>query len=161
MAIYLQAPGLRGNVTTKGYQQWVALNDVEFPGIYRKVTISSGRSHDRHISQAEFGDITMSKDMDSSSCQWFDAAHSATPFASVDIHYVTTGDPNFTFAKLRLTDALVTYYADSMSTHGSMPLETIRLSYKTIERTFIPRGASNAPESQQVTGFDLAQYQKM
>ena len=92
--------------------------------------------------------------MDKSSPAFFEAVHSCTVFPSIELHYVRSGSPVKTFAKTKLSDVVVTHYAERHCGEG-LPIESIRLSYAEIERIFVPHEANNESGSQIVTGYNL------
>ncbi|MCK4869946.1 MAG: type VI secretion system tube protein Hcp [Gammaproteobacteria bacterium] len=160
MGIYLKVPGANGDVTTKGYEGWIELFDVDFGGITNPTKMRIGQSQSRMHTFPAFGQLTIIKQLDKSSVHFFEAAHSGKVFPQLDIHYVSTGNELFTYAKTTLKDASISHYADSFKGQGEMPEELIRLAYTHIERTFVPRDANNKPGSQLVWGYDLVTAQK-
>lgn len=157
MAIYLKVDGATGNVTTKGYEQWIDCQELEFAGISTTIEQTIGDDMDRVVQYPHFSLIQLTKHLDSSSIFFFEHAHNRQSLSSVDIHSVRVSDPVFTFSKIRLTNVIVAHYSEFMSAgHTAKPTEQIALSYTAIEKTYIPQESNGTTGSPITSGYDLA-----
>jgi hypothetical protein len=59
MAIYMQLPGIQGPVTTKGYEGWIQISDLEFGGIQNGMQMQLGKQMDRFNQQPNFGQVVL------------------------------------------------------------------------------------------------------
>ncbi len=160
MAMYMNFDGAKGNATAKGYENWVELNDVEFAGVRASVGMEVGQKMDRFHSKPAFGEVVIGKGLDGASQKLFEAAHSGAVIPSLEIDYVMTGDPNFTYSKLKLTNVAVTHFGDRNSGNGK-PQEVVRLAYTQMSRTYVPRNSAGSAGSQSVSGFDVENATKL
>ena len=162
MTIYLKIEGVSGSVTAKNYEGWIAASDVDFAGVGNTTQMEVGRQVDRVNSKPYMGQVAIIKSLDKASAKFFEAAHSAKPFSSVDIAYVTTGDPNFTYAKVTLKNVVVTHYSDQFNArYNGRPSELVCLAYTDMKRSFTPRSSSNGLTSPVVAGYSVEQAQKL
>ncbi len=160
MSIYCRINEIKGNVTAKGYEGNIDLIDVDFGGIKTSAKMKVGQKMDRMMSSPNFHQVTIIKRLDKSSISFFEHAHSGKVIPQVDILYVTTGDPNFTYSKTTLKEVLISAYNDWHDGENH-PTELIRLAYTKIERTFTPRDQNNRPTSPLTTGYDLENAQQI
>ena len=161
MAIYMKIPGVYGEVTNSDFHAWIDLDSVNFTGITTPTNDIVGRGTSRAVTIPRFGAIAITKAVDKSSIALFEAAHSGKTFPSVEIDFVTTGDPAFAYEKIKLTNVMVTHYSEQKSSEDSRPQEFITLAYEQIEKTYIPRDAENVAQSPITSGFSLPQAKSM
>jgi type VI secretion system secreted protein Hcp len=162
MAIYLKIPSTSGNVTTEGFKNWIEVSDIEFSGVSAPVNMQIGNSINRNSSRPKFGEVTIIKNQDQSSNVLFDAVHSGQSFDQVEFNYTSTGSQSVVYGKLILTNAMVTHYSDSH--HGDAqgtPQEIVRFAYTKMQRTVVPRDATNKPGSPNSAGYDLEKATKI
>jgi type VI secretion system secreted protein Hcp len=162
MAIYLKSSKLSGNTSTSGYENWVNCHTIEFNGISSTVSQTIGNDMDRVIQHPNFGAIRLTKSLDKSSIALFEFAHSRQVIPEVDIHYVTTTDPSFTFAKLKLNDVIISHFSEYYGDGDQhKPSEQVMLSYTRIEKTYIPQKVDGSAGSPIISGYDLTQGQAL
>lgn len=162
MAIYMQLGSIKGNVTTSSYADWIDCQEVEFCGIDNTVSQRVGNDMDRVTNHPKFGMIRLSKYLDQSSIDIFQAAHKHQVIPSTDIHYVNVNDPIFTFSKINLKDVIVTHYSELYtSTQHYKPIEHIILAYTQIEKTYIPQATDGKAGSPITSGFNLSNGQPL
>jgi len=151
----MKVPGVKGGVNARGYENWIALADVEFAGVSSHVPMTIGEARDQFGGYPHFGQVSLLKEMDQASHHFFEAVHSRKVFDDVEIHYVTTGSPNEAYAKIHLKNAMITHFADRHSAISKHPLEAVQIAYTQIQRTFVPRDAKNNMQTPLITGYDL------
>lgn len=161
MAIYLKADGINGNVSTQGYQGWVEINKFRFNGISQTVEQRTGRLKDRIQGMARFGNIIVQKNADSSTSAWFSYAHSSNVIPTVEIEFLTTSSPSFTYQTFKLTNAFVSHFSQEHAQIDDHPQELLILAYETVQISYIPRGVDNLAGSPSKAGYDLAQAVKV
>ena len=162
MSIYLKVPNVSGNVTTKNYEGWVSLDDVEFAGIVNRIKMKTGQVTDRLGSYPCIGEVTFIKSQDKTSHAFFEAAHNGQTFPQLQIDYVTNENNPTAFSKLILKNAAVTLFADKYNAHSNeQPKEIVRVIYSQMQRTHIPRDNQHKFGSPISTGYDLEKATKV
>jgi type VI secretion system Hcp family effector len=161
MTIYAKIAGISGDVTAEGYENWIPLLAVDFPGINRPVNITIGHRMGRYAHTPKFGEIVILKNVDRTSHFLFEATHTGKVIDQVEIDYVTSGDKPLGYSKIKLSNVAVTHSYETFDSELNKPIELIRLAYTKIEKTYIPRDATNSFESPLVTGYDLETAQSL
>lgn len=161
MSIFLHLDNVEGSVTAAGYENWIEVSDVTFPGVSSNLNMQVGKTIDRYASRPSFAPLVLLKPLDKSSTPLFEAAHNGNVFPTAEIHYASTGNPLFTYAKIILSNASITHYSERASAHGSRPEEILRMAYSQIQRIYIPRGPENQQGSPLITGYDIEQAKSM
>ena len=161
MAIYLKIPNVNGDVSTQNFKQWIAVNDIEFSGINKPITLRVGETMDRNTSFPTFSHITFLKHFDTSSTALFQAAHTSETFDKVEFNFVSSGNNPTVYGKLILHNVVVTHYGNKHSAEAVRPKELITLAYTQIEQTFIPHDNNNKTGSPLITGYDLEKAKKL
>lgn len=161
MAIFMKVDGVTGSATHSGYEGWVSVKAADFTGIVQPVHQIVGRMKDRLSELPIIGQIEIIKEVDDSSLQLFQAASSGKVIPNVEIDFVTSGDPSFTYEKIALTDVIISRYREKHRDGAVRPNEYIWLSYATINKTFYPRGADNTAGSPQRAGYDLSSGKRL
>ena len=161
MAIFMRIDGITGSATHSGYEGWIELEHVDFTGITQAVEHVVGRAANRVSSFPSFGQVEIMKHVDDSSLALFQGASSAKVFPSVEIDFVTSGDPSFTYEEIVLTDVIFSFYQELNSRGAHKPLELLNLHYTEIQKTYYPRGADNTAGSPQRAGYDLVAGKKL
>jgi type VI protein secretion system component Hcp len=159
MAIYAKVEGVKGDVTTKGFEGFIELLGVESPVVSRSVRMDVGKNMDRGLGMPQFGRIKLLKAADSSSHKFFEAVHDGSVFPTVEIHHVMVSNTPLTYAKLILKNVAVDFYGDR-ATQNHHLIESIRLAYSGIQRSFVPRDANNKPKTPIITGYDITKASK-
>jgi len=161
MAIYMKINGMNGNVSVKNYENWIALENLEFSGVSTSVKRQVGTTQNRVAGEPRFGDINVIKVADPSSVKLFENAHSGTVIPQAEIHFTSTGNPPFAYSKYILKNVLVSHYSEEHDAQSGKPKEYLTLNYETIQKTYIPRDEKNNAGSPMISGYDTAQAEKM
>lgn len=161
MAIFMNIDGIHGSVTHASYRGWIELKHFDFTGITQHVEHVVGRMNNRVSSFPSFGQIEIYKQVDDSSLKLFQAASSAKVIPTIEIDFVTSGDPGFTYEEIELTNVIISHYQEVHSAGAQLPLERMNLHYTEIQKTYIPRGANNTAGAPQRAGYDLAAGKKL
>jgi type VI protein secretion system component Hcp len=112
MSIYMKADGISGSVTHSGYEGWIELEHADFTGISQGIEHVVGRMNNRVSSFPTFGQVEIFKSVDESSLKLFQAACSAKVIPTVQIDFVTSADPGFTFESIELSDVIFSFYQE-------------------------------------------------
>ncbi len=160
MAIYCNFKGTSGNVTTKGYEQWIELLEVAFTGIDSHIATAIGRKEIRIKSDPTYGDFYIVKHTDNSSTTFFDYVNNSTSIPSLVIDYVHTDDELKKFMSYTLKNVLISHYSH-VANGTAMPLERVGLSYQSIEKQIIPYDSRGIQMSPMVAGYNLTSASKL
>ena len=161
MGIYMKATDMQGNVTAQNFQNWIELESVHFGGISNAVSTKPGNSQNRVSGHPMVGDISIVKSSDSSSIALFEAANGQKVIPSVEIDFVSSGNPAFVYEKLKLTNVLISAHSFEHASEMGKTIEFYTLNSETIERTYIPRTAANTVGNPQISGYNLSTARKM
>jgi type VI secretion system secreted protein Hcp len=168
MTIYMQFDDIEGDVTAKGHENWIALNDVDF-NVKRQLSTDPGRIADREGSRPAISEITLTKKMDKSSPHLFSESCVGKAKSEVKIDICQTNDSLTPYAEVTLNNVIVSGYdvtTDNYTTHTDKdgkstqvkekyPLEKITLSFDKIELRYTPFDSQNNPQSPIPAGYDL------
>jgi len=81
---------VKGNVTAKGYEGMIALRHFKF-GVFRKISMESGKMANRESSTPEFSTIHIEKREDISTVGLFRSSVVGSKGKRAVIHFVRTG----------------------------------------------------------------------
>jgi type VI secretion system secreted protein Hcp len=154
MAIYMQYEGIKGDVTTDGFKEWIDLSSMQF-GVGRAITMTTGKAANRAHGAPSFSEITVSREFDMSSTGLLQSVVSGTDGKTVKIVIVeTSGKDLKKYVEYELADVMVSSY--SVSSGGGVPSESISLSYTKITMSYTASDkAGKAGNVPRVT-YDLA-----
>ena len=111
MAIYMRAGKIKGNVTTKDYEEWVEINHFSYPGVSNTFDTPIGKTGDRITRRPDFSEIIVTKFADVSSAYFFERAFSGDVTDTIDIHFVSTGNPPETYEQWQLKNVLISHFS--------------------------------------------------
>ena len=152
MAIYLEYDGIKGDATHDEHKDWITCESVDW-GVGRAISTPVGSAKNREASEPSVAEVTVSKEMDSSSVYLFQESCTGQKGKTVKIHLVSTGSPGATYLEYTLTNALVSGY--SVSSGGDRPTESVTLNYTKLEMKYVPLDKDNKPGSPVTKGYDL------
>ncbi len=161
MSIYMKADKIQGNVTTKGFENWIALDSLTFGGVSVSLSEIVGKADNRVNNRPSFGEISIVKTTDQSSILLFEYANTQKVIPNVEIDFVSTATPPVVYERIRLTSVLVSSHSFEHHDGIDKTIEYYTLNYGTIERTYTPRSQGNIAESPYITGYNLPNAQKM
>ncbi|CBS86350.1 Hcp family type VI secretion system effector [Azospirillum lipoferum] len=153
MAIYVKYDGIDGEATHETHKKWLDVSSLQW-GVGRAISTPSGSTANREASEPSVSEVTITKQMDSSSPKFFVESCTGAIGKKVQIHLVTTGSPGNTYAEYTLTNALVSAY--SMSSGGDRPSESISISFTKMEYKFIPYDDKNKAGTPISVSYDLS-----
>jgi type VI secretion system secreted protein Hcp len=122
------AGGLKGEVTTKGYEGWIAIDSFQI-GAGVGVSFPSGSSN-REISAPSFSEMTITKSADKTSTGFFSSMTAGTNLPELRLFVPPLSNPG-RFIKIYLKNVLVS--GVSWSSGGEVPSESVSLNYEAIK----------------------------
>jgi type VI secretion system secreted protein Hcp len=155
MSIYMKADGITGNVTDSQYKDMIRVNDFHFGGVSNHAKTVVGRDESRINSRPSFGAIWISKPSDTSSINLFQAVHNGESIKFVEFYFVSSGNPNFTYEKIKLSNVIFSHFSLEHDSESQAPIEFMSLDYTDIERTYIPRDKENNIGNPRTSGYSL------
>lgn len=154
MAIYMKYASINGDVTTKGFENYIELHSYQW-GVGRGVAMQSGSAQGRESSLPSLSEITVTKDYDVSSPDLLKEALKGGA-ETVDIVFTRTnkaGTGVDKYLEVKMTDVIMSGL--SQSSGGDKPSESMSLNYSTISFTSIPMKDDGTPGTQSVVSFNL------
>jgi type VI secretion system secreted protein Hcp len=134
MAAYLKyGDTFKGESLAEGHKGWIEIHSVQW-GCGRTISTPVGGSSKREACSPQVNEVTISKQMDSTSPL---LAQEALVGKAVDatIELVETDANQLeTFLSIKLTNAMVSGY--SMASSGTRPNESLSLNFTKIEYTY-------------------------
>lgn len=156
----MKIDGINGNVTAKGYEKWIELEELEY-GLGRGITShEAGHQSNRGASAPSFTELTITKEVDETSPNLFLETCTGKG-KTVQIHFCETGDTIQSYLEFTFSDVLLTGYSFSgFSGDGRQPTERVSFNYTKIVQTYKPYDDKGAAGSQIAAGYDLIAAQK-
>jgi len=154
MGMYMNYPGLTGDATEQGFQNWIALDSVHF-GSNRTVTARVGSTTGREAATPNISDVMVTKRLDAASAGLFRASVSLATGQTVQIAFTKTGSKGDAYLRYELANALISSY--SFSTNGDRPVEQVGISCSKFMMTVTATDSGNNTLAPVTTGYDLAQ----
>ena len=151
-AAYLKIDGIDGESNDAALPCSIEITghsfDVMSPPIFRRGGGGTGK--------VSMSDLSFTKRIDKSSPQLMLACAKGKHFPSADLHLRTSGDTPRTYLKIKMTDILVSSYAQTGDDSGDdLPMESISLNFTKIEFTFVFPGTTGAPDENVMFTWDL------
>jgi len=153
MSMYMQIQGIEGDVTAKGHEKWIQIQNLEFKTT-RHLKTQPGRVIDREGSRPELSPIFICKQMDKTTPLIFSEACAGKAKASVKIHLCTTNDTLMPYMEYTLSNVIVSSYALE-SIPDEYPHERFALNYDKIEMKYTPFDENHKAQSPIPAAYDL------
>lgn len=160
MAIYMKIDGMKGSVTTKGYEGWIEVYSFNNEITRNIQQHRLGQMNNRESSIPSFQDITVTKRPDQATPLLFSQACHGRAIPQIEIHICKTADQITPYRQYVLHNVLLSHYSESAGSGGN-PIERIKLSFTKIENSYTPYDANHKAGSPIKSGYDLAQMQKV
>jgi type VI secretion system secreted protein Hcp len=152
----MKLPNINGNVSTKGYENWVELNDVQFAA-QRKISQNVGRPTDRETGAPRLSEVSVTKSPDKSSPLLLEALLKGKALEQVTIAVCRNGsDPKLT-AQYTLHDVMLSHYEERINSASEHADEYLSLSYSKIEKRYVPYNSQGTAGAAISSGYDLVQ----
>ena len=153
MAIYMKYDGIDGDATHEEHDKWITVESLNW-GVGRAISTAVGSTMNREASEPSVAEVSISKQMDTSSVYLFQESCTGQVGKEVKIHLVSTGSPGQTYLEYILQDTLVSGY--SVSSGGDRPSESVTLNFNKVMMKYIPLASNNESGSPVTKGYDLA-----
>lgn len=154
MAIYMEHPSIKGNVTAEGFTDQVAIDSMQW-GVGRAISTPVGKAADREASTPSVSEVTLSKVTDKSSTALIKAAVTSPKGEDVILRVVSTSsDKVDTIVEIKLINSVISSY--SLSSGGDRPSESFSINFTKIEYAYTAEDAANTGAGPARTGYDLA-----
>jgi len=161
MAIYMKIKGIDGHVTTKGYENWIELQNFNF-NVSRNLSTTTGNVADRERTKPTLSELTINKEIDKTTPDLFSAAcgtrEGGKAIDEIDIHVChTSGDSVKPYIEYKLNNVLLSNYQiqGDKKCETSRPAETIALNYDKIQMNFTTHDEKHSSGSPARAGYDL------
>lgn len=127
--LFLQLPGIEGESTAQGHEQWIELTSYQF---------GASNPDPRAASAPSVSELVVTKSVDLSSPLLFQAVGAGTAFANalLDVTRTAAGQTQ-TYMKYELSDVFITSY--SVSSSGERPTESLSLNFTKVEFSYFPQ----------------------
>lgn len=163
MAIYFKHPDIKGNVTAKGYEDWIELTSCSYT-CSRPLTMDVGASGNRGRGNMSIQPVNATKSTDKASALLLDACF-AGEGKDVEISMVKQGKGGAEeYLKIKMTNTIIEAYSLAGSGgqgYEDMPSESITFNYTKIEFEFKEHDDTGAVSGNQVAGWDLTANEKV
>jgi type VI secretion system secreted protein Hcp len=163
MTIYMKIDGIDGNVTTKGYEKWIEVNELDW-NVNRSIKSKPGVVADREATKPAISELRLKKQMDQTSPLIFTEACVGKAKPSVKIHLCQTGESISPYMEYTLNNVLFSNYSvkidkDTEESHAT--LESISLNFDKVEMKYTPYSAAHEADSPVPAGYDLTTAAKV
>lgn len=132
-------------------------------GTHRDIHVQPGRVTDRETNLTHIGDFVVSKHIDKASPHLFVHSCTGATLGTVIIHACHTSDDGSPYLVYTLDNVMLSHYDISGNSPEAtdMLMETLHLNFTKAQMKFVPRDASNKPQSPIIAGFDLEKATKV
>lgn len=164
MSVYLQVPGMQGNVTAKGLEGFIELESFDL-SVVRNMLTKTGAISDREGTKAVVSEVTFTKRTDKTSPLFFVEAATGTAKPQVVIKFVNTGANLNEYLMVTLTNVIVSSYkiSDETTTAAesstpaqySKPVEQITLNFTKVELKYTPYDDQHNAGSPVASSYDI------
>jgi type VI secretion system secreted protein Hcp len=159
MPIYLDYEGIKGDVTEGGHKGWIEVHSLSW-GVSRMIDTRAGSAAGREQASPNIGEISVSKETDSSSVHLFMEGTVGTA-KKATIHFVKTGTGGQdTFLTFELTNTLVSGYSLSGGGEGR-PSESVSINFTKVEMKYTPYDDKHKAGSPIPAGYDITTAKKV
>ena len=160
MAIYADFGKTKGSVTAEGFKDHIEFSSFSL-GSGRSIYMEVGKGTEREPTAPSISEVTMLKQMDKSSPDFFLGSMVGKALDKVEIKFVKTSEGALeNYLTYTLHDVLVSAY-DVSGAKEENPMETINLAYTKIEMKYHPRKSDNTKGSAIPVGYDVDKGKKL
>jgi len=154
---FLFIPGFQGEAGNAQHKNWIILHEVSW-GHTNAGTANFGGGGGS-LGRAQFQEVLVQKLLDSASLALATAVATGQHFPNAIIELVKSGGDPQLFARLELTDVMITAYAyEAKAAAGGQtldPVESIKLSFSKIVWIYIPQNQAGKAGAPIRGGWDL------
>ncbi|MEM6536735.1 MAG: type VI secretion system tube protein Hcp [Pseudomonadota bacterium] len=152
MAIYVKYGSIKGDATQDQHKQWINVSSVQF-GLGRAIMTATGAAKNREASEPSISEITVTKELDSSSHEIFKQAAVGTAGEDLKIEWVSTDQAGQTYLTVTCSEALISGY--SVSSGGDRPSESVSFNFTKMEFKAAPLDENNEPSGPFTVTYDM------
>lgn len=156
MAIYLEIEGIKGDVTSQGFEDQIELDSIAF-GVHREVSMEAGNIRNRETGLPYIQSISCSKMLDSSTPMLLQNALTGAASSNAVIRVVRSGDGGgvVKVGEITLSEAMFSDYGFTGAA-GGKPSESLSISFSKIEMDFSGADSTGKNGSNIKVGYDLS-----
>ena len=151
--MYLNVPGIKGEVSVPGYEGWIKLSDIDHSKMMASLELNVPDSFGDVGPKSFFGQISLLKSLGGESKELAQAVQSGKVFPNVEIHYIDASLPLETLSKLSLYNAMIFRFTSRKDANG---LEKFCVAYTRLERKIISRSDKQLKADQQHPGLSMS-----
>lgn len=152
MAVYMQYPGVVGDVTESAHKNWIELTSFSW-NIGRNLSSTVGSGADRESTLPRIGEVVVSKHNDAASVGLLTQALQGTgQTVIIDFTRTYKGDP-VVYLELTLSNTIISGYNHEAG--AERPTEELSLNFTKVEYRNTPMEVGGAPGSPSSVPYDL------
>lgn len=162
MAIFMNFNGNdpKGNVTAKGYEDWIKIDDFQF-AVSRGISMESGNTSNREVTYPDITEVAISKIMDGATSGLFKESLTGSVGRKVLIDIVKTGGAQIEkYVSYELEDCLISDY-EMEGFSNAAPMESLSISFSKITMTYTASDRTNKAGTPERVGYDLTTGKKL
>jgi len=158
--IYLTLDGVTGESQKSGAEGWIEVFSFS-NGAHNPSGVSSGTGSG--TGKVDISSISLQKQLDSSSQNLFLHCCNGTHISkgTMMVREATGSDTTQTFFQYDMTEVFVDSISWGGGSSAGKPSESLSISSKTLQITYIPQNADGSLGSKQVTGWDISKNAKL
>ena len=160
MPIYMNIDGVPGEVTAKGYQNWIEIDSLAFD-VERNIRMRVGKTDSPEKTIPTFSKLELTKKVDKASPLLFEKLCKGRGIPEIKIELCYTDQNLSAYSKYVLSEAIISQYSDMSYAEEGVNIEKLKLSFTKIEKTFIPRDSFNKTESPIISGYNLTKAETL
>ncbi len=158
--IYLTLNGIKGESQKKGVESWIEIFSFS-NGAHNPSGVSSGTGSG--TGKVDISSISMQKQLDTSSQDLFlhccNGTHIST--GTMVVREATGSDTTQVFYQYDMTEVFIDSISWGGGSSAGKPSESVSMSSKTLQITYVPQNADGSLGSKMVTGWDVSKNAKM
>lgn len=153
--IRMRIEGIEGESTTKGYENWLVVESVDF-NVMRSISMQSGISGGSENSMPNIAPISIVKRAGKASAKLFEDSLIGQG-KPAEIVFLTTGPKPSCFLEIKLKHAMVSRFSFSVAQGGdSAFIEHFDINFNDIEYRYTPHDKDMKAGSPISVSYDLA-----
>lgn len=161
MATYMQINGIQGNVTSKGFEHWIACRSTHHTVKRGMLATTTGRARDRSRGVPTFCEMEITKDIDKASPLLFQKFCEGNNIDQIKIATVQTNSDLSAYLEYTLHNVIVSSISRINDNSDEKPIEIIKFNFTKLEEKYTPYDAAHQAQSPVSSGYDLESAQSM
>ena len=157
MSIHMFIPGVKGESTDPGHEDWIDVESLSW-GVNRNLNSNSATKGDRESGNATISDLHVVRNMDSATPKLFiDGCCGEGKEIIIEITKTGKGGGSETYMRYTLGDSLIgNYTVNANAQDGSHPTETLSIAFIDMEMTYTPYDDGGKQQASETVAFDTA-----